>query len=393
MKYKYVVYKDGKKVKGIIEANSIEDVYNKIDDPIISVKPLKKISFTRKVKKTELARVFNMIGLYLKSSMPILKAIFLVKSQESNYLINRFLDEIYTQIKEGKNFFNAIETQSVIDIPEYIKNAIKVGEESGRIDIVLIEMAKFLKEEEKILNKLSQSFIYPFFIVVVAVFMVSFMLTTVVPKIVKIFENLNQELPGITLFVINVGNFLKDNYWYILIFVFAFILAFGYLYKTNKQFKLGIDSFLLKLPIIKRLIISKELGRFSYLTFVLVNSGVNYIKAIELSSKTISNEKIKDIFEKALVYVNEGKKLSFSLKKAGFNLDESFVQSINLAEETSDVKNILKNLSEIYFEENQLKISNILSVIEPLLIIIVGGIIGFIVTALLLPMTNLNVLN
>jgi len=125
----------------------------------------------------------------------------------------------------------------------------------------------------------------------------------------------------------------------------------------------------------------------------LVNSGVNYIKAIELSSKTVSNEKIKTIFEKALVYVNEGKKLSFSLKKAGFDLDESFVQSINLAEETSDVKNILKNLSEIYFEENQLKIANILSVIEPLLIIIVGGIIGFIVTALLLPMTNLSVLN
>jgi len=393
MKYKYVIYKDGKKVKGIIEANSIDDVYNKIDDPIISVKPLKKISFIKKVKKTELARVFNMIGLYLKSSMPILKAIFLVKSQESNYLINKFLDEIYTQIKEGKNFFSAIETQNVIDIPEYIKNAIKVGEESGRIDIVLIEMAKFLKEEEKILNKLSQSFIYPFFIVVVAIFMVSFMLTTVVPKIVKIFENLNQELPGITLFVINIGNFLQNNYWYILIFAFAFILGFGYLYKTNKQFKLRIDSILLKLPIIKRLIISKELGRFSYLTFVLVNSGVNYIKAIELSSKTVSNEKIKTIFEKALVYVNEGKKLSFSLKKAGFDLDESFVQSINLAEETSDVKNILKNLSEIYFEENQLKIANILSVIEPLLIIIVGGIIGFIVTALLLPMTNLNVLN
>jgi general secretion pathway protein F/type IV pilus assembly protein PilC len=147
---------------------------------------------------------------------------------------------------------------------------------------------------------------------------------------------------------------------------------------------------LLKIPIIKKIIISKELGRFSYLVFVLTSSGVNYITAINLATNTIENEKIKSIFQKALDEVIEGKKLSLSLVKVGFDFDKSFLQAIALAEETSEISEILKNISEIYFEENQNRINTILSLIEPMLIIIVGATIGFIVTALLLPMFSMN---
>ena len=401
MKYKYTVYDEiGNKKSGMIEASSIEDAKQKLSSSnliVLDIKPSKKFSFnftfSKKVKKTELAKLFNILGLYLKASIPIVKAIELTKKQEGNILIVKFLDYLHKEIQEGKNLYTAIKEQSYIIIPEYIQNSIKVGEESGKLPIVLIEMSKFLKEEEKILNKVSQAFIYPMFIIIVSIFMISFMLTTVVPKIVKVFQNLHQQLPSITVFVINSGQFLKSYYMLIIFLFISIITTYILLYKKVYKFRYFIDTLLLKIPVVSKIIISKELGRFTYLTYVLINSGVNYIVAIKLAVNTLSNENIKNIFNNALDYVVEGKKLSVSLKKANFNLDESFIQAITLAEETSEAENILKNISEIYFEENESKINTILSIIEPVLIVSVGGIIGFIVTALLLPMTNLNVLH
>jgi type II secretory pathway component PulF len=396
MKFKYVAFnKEGKKEKGFIEANDLNEAKSQLKNLIIlDIKPINSFSvdfnFSKKVDKKELSKLFLILSLYLKASIPLVNAIKLTKNQLDNPKLIKFLDYIEKDIKEGKSFYIAIESQKIISIPPYIVNSIKVGEESGKLAVVLLEMSKFLKDEDKIFSKTKQALIYPLFIIVVAVFMVSFMLTTVVPKIVKVFENLNQKLPSITVFVINSGNFLKQNYLLISFIFIGFIFSFILCYKKLYKFKLFIDSFLLKIPIFKKIIISKELGRFSYLVYILTSSGVNYITAINLATNTIENEKIKKVFKKALDEVIEGKKLSVSLAKAGFDFDKSFLQAVALAEETSEVAEILKNISEIYFEENETRINTILSLIEPILIIIVGGIIGLIVTALLLPMFSMN---
>jgi len=396
MKYKYIAYdKSGKKIKGIIEATSIDEAKAILKDYyLIDIKETKSfnINFSRKIPKKNLSKTFKTLGLYLKASIPLINAITLTKNSEENNQVIKFLDIIQKEIKEGKNFYNAI-ISTKVKLPQYVINAIKVAEESGKLDIVLIEIAKFLKEEEKIASKTKQSLIYPTFIIIVAIFMVSFMLTTVVPKIVNIFKNLNQNLPTITQTVINLSNFLKNNYQIILIISFLIITMFYLSYSKIKKFKYLIDSLLLKVPIINKIILSKELGRFSYLVYVLTNSGVTYVNAINLANNSIENEKLKAIFKNALKEVNEGKKLSTSLQKAGFIYDKSFLQALNLAEETSEVEEILSNLSEIYFEENESKISIFLSILEPALIVIIGSTIGFIITALLLPMFSMNLIH
>jgi type II secretory pathway component PulF len=396
MKFKYTAFdKNGKKQKGIIEADDIKSAKSQLKNLIIlDIKPYKSFSinfnFSKNVSKNELSKLFLTLGLYLKSSIPLVNAIKLTKNQLDNAKLIKFLDLLEKEVKEGKSFYTAIENQKIISIPPYIINSIKVGEESGKLAVVLIEMSKFLKDEDKLFSKTKQALIYPLFIIIVAIFMISFMLTTVVPKIVKVFDNLNQKLPPITVFVINSGNFLKENYQIISIVVLALIVLFIFSYKKIYKFRYFIDSLMLKIPILKKIIISKELGRFSYLVYILTSSGVNYITAINLATNTIENEKIKNVFQKAMNEVVEGKKLSVSLVKAGFDFDKSFLQAVALAEETSEVAEILKNISEIYFEENESRINTILSLIEPLLIVIVGGVIGTIVTALLLPMFSMN---
>jgi len=396
MKFKYTAFnKEGQKQKGFVEANDINEAKALLKNLIIlDIKPAKSfsfdISFSKTIPSKELSKLLLTLGLYTKASIPLINAIKLTKNQLENSKLIKFLDKIEKDIKEGKSFYSAIETQKIVNIPPYIVNSIKVGEESGKLPVVLIEMSKFLKDEDKLFSKTKQALIYPLFIIIVAIFMIAFMLTTVVPKIVKVFENLHQHLPAITVFVINSGNFLKHYYMLLGIGFIATVVSFLFAYSKIYKFRYFIDSLTLKLPIIKKVIISKELGRFSYLVYILTNSGVNYITAINLATNTIENENIKSTFQKALNEVIEGKKLSVSLVKAGFDYDKSFLQAIALAEETSEVSEILKNISEIYFEENENRINTILSMLEPALIIVVGGVIGVIVTALLLPMFSMN---
>ena len=395
MKFKYIAYdKSKKKIKGIIEAVNEDEAKEILKEYIIvELKKTKSfnISFST-IKKSELATLLYTISLYLKASIPLINALKLAKNQIQNPKIIKFLDYVIKEIKEGRNFFTALNSQKIIKFPSYVINAIKVGEESGNLGVVLKEMSKFLKEEDKISSKSTQALIYPSFIVLVAFVLVGFMLTNIVPKMVNIFNSINQELPPITQFVINAGNFLKSNFLFILFIIFLIMVTFIFLYKKSFKFKFIIHSVLLKLPVVKNIIISKELGRFCYLTSTLVSSGVTFVNATNLSSKIIENECIKEKFEKALKSVLEGKKLSISLKKEGFDFDKSFLEALALAEETSEVEEILKNLSEIYFEENEARINTLLSMIEPLLIIIVGGAIGIIVTAMILPMFKMNML-
>ena len=397
MKFKYTAFdKNGKKQKGIIEAQNIKEAKKLLKElTLLDIKPVKNLNFNinpKKINKKELSKLFLTLGLYLKASIPLINAINLTKSQSENNKTIKFLDFLEKEIKEGKNLSTALEKQKIIDLSPYVINTIKVGEESGKLYLVLIEMSKFLKDEDKLLSKTKQALIYPAFIILMSIIMISFMLTVVVPKITKVFSSLHQQLPPITEFIINTSNFFKQNYITLGIIFFIFVLSIVISYKKVYKFRLFIDSLLLKIPVIKKIIISKELGKFSYLAYVLTNSGVNYITAVNLCANTIENEKIKSVFKKAINEVLEGKKLSTSLIKAGFNFDKSFIQALSLAEDTSEVGEILQNISEIYFEENESKINTILSLIEPILIITIGGIIGFIVTAMLLPMFSMNML-
>jgi len=401
MTFKYIAYdNNSNKITGEIQANNIDEAKHHLNHLlIISIKPKSSLNLNlfssknKKISKQKLASLFNVLGLYLNSSIPLIKALILTKNQQDDAILLKFIDTVHKYVNEGKSFCSALEIQNIIDISPYIKNIIKIGEETGKLDIVLIEMSKFLKNENKMLNKTTQSLIYPFFIVIVAIFLVSFMLTTIVPKIVNIYQNLDQKLPQSTQIVINIGNFLSNNYILLLSSIFIIIASFSIFYKKNYKFRYFIDSFLLKIPLIKKIIISQELGKFSYLTYILVHSGVNYIQAIDLSVNTIQNENIKAIFLKSVDDVIKGDSFSTALSKEGFSLDRSFLQALTLAEETSCVANILKNTSEIYVEENENRVNIFLSLLEPLLILIVGGVIGFIVTALLLPMLNINILH
>ncbi len=175
------------------------------------------------------------------------------------------------------------------------------------------------------------------------------------------------------------------------IVVTSVVTVFALAMRFYPPFKYGVHLFQLKLPFFGNIIQTSELGRFSYIASVLIRSGIPFVQTANLSANILNNVVLRQKFSMAAERVVEGSKFSNALMKDGYEIDSSFVQAIALGEETSEVPAILNNLSELYFEENKDKIDILLSLLEPILMLVVGGIIGFIVSAMLLPIFSMNI--
>ena len=220
-KYKGVDKKSGKKVKGVLEAHDLQEaksrllakniLYTSIKESSASL--LDKISFKRKasISNQELATLSRDLAIYLRAGIPIANALRLAQNQYAgNKKIYNFLGSLITYLDEGKSFYQALESQSIIELPNFYKQSIKVAESSGTLEEVLEELATFLKEQDRINKQIQSAFAYPLFIIIVSIFMVAFMISYVVPKITGIFVQMKQELPPITQFVVDLGNFFKN---------------------------------------------------------------------------------------------------------------------------------------------------------------------------------------
>jgi general secretion pathway protein F/type IV pilus assembly protein PilC len=202
---------------------------------------------------------------------------------------------------------------------------------------------------------------------------------------------MDQELPKPTQVVIAMGDFFNNNFTTILAVIFAAVSTFTLLMKKSYAFAYGVHKIILKLPLFGDVALKSELARFSYIASLLTRSGVPFVQTINLSANILNNLVLKELFVGASKKVVEGKLLSNALNESQTKIDHAFVQSIALGEETSQLENVLTNISELYFEENRDKISMLLTLLEPALMLFVGGSIGFIVAAMLLPIFSMSI--
>ena len=392
----------GKKVKEKIEAISISEAKSKIKAKGIVYKSIEEdtasifdnIEFTRKYKISakELSALSRELAMYIRSGITIVAALKIIQSHyEQNKKLKLFLVTVSTHLDEGKDFYTALESQSVIDLPEFFKHSIKVSENGGLLDEVLIELSRFLKEQDKINKEIKSALSYPIFMIVISLLMISFMLTFVVPQITGIFESMDQKLPTATIVVIAIGDFFSTNFTFLLALIFLLTAVFTIMIRKSYGFKYTIHKMMLKMPLFGEIIQKSELGRFSYMASLLTRSGVPFVQTVNLSANILNNLVIKELFTQASKTVVEGKLLSKALNDSKTKIDYAFVQSIALGEETSELENVLNNISELYFEENRDKISTLLTLLEPALMLFVGGSIGFIVAAMLLPIFSMSI--
>jgi len=400
-KYKGIT-KDGKRVSDKVEALSLEEaksklrangiIYEKISE---EAKPLFEgfeLFGRRKISPKELSALSRELAIYIRSGISIVAALKVVATHyERDKKMSLFLSSVSTLLDEGKNFYTALQEQRVLELPLFFKESIKVSEDGGILDEVLLELSRFLKEQERIHKEIKSAFAYPSFMVVISLVMIAFMLTFVVPQITGIFESMDQKLPTPTIFVIAAGEFFSNNFQLILFALFFLVALFLFLRKSSYTFAYFVDKLLLKLPLFGTIIKKSELARFAYMASLLTRSGVPFVRTINLSANILNNRVIKEIFMDASKKVVEGKLLSSALNDSYKTIDMAFIQAVALGEETSQIESVLSNISELYFEENRDKISMLLTLLEPALMLFVGGSIGFIVAAMLLPIFSMSI--
>jgi len=392
----------GKRIKDKVEATTLAEAKSKLKTKHIIYETLSEdsaslfdnLNFTRKYKISakDLSSLSRELSMYIRSGITIVSALKIIETHyANNKKIRLFLTAVSTYLDEGKDFYTALETQSVVTLPEFFKHSIKVSQSSGALDEVLLELSRFLKEQEKINKEIKSAFAYPTFMIVVSLLMISFMLSFVVPQITGIFESMDQKLPTPTIVVIALGDFFNHNFTTILGVGTLMIVVFMVLMKQSYSFAYFVHKLLLKLPLFGSIIQKSELARFSYISSLLTRSGVPFVQTINLSTNILNNLVLKEIFVHASKKVVEGKLLSQALNEEKNKIDYAFIQSIALGEETSEVESVLTNISELYFEENRDKISTLLTLLEPSLMLFVGGTIGFIVAAMLLPIFSMSI--
>jgi len=221
--------------------------------------------------------------------------------------------------------------------------------------------------------------------------MSGFLISFVVPKIIGIFQDTGQELPAVTQFVLGISDFLTGNYVVLLVGFITTVLLFKLAKSRWGAFKMALDSTILKLPVFGTLVQNHELGRFSYILSLMLNSGVSYAQAVQLASTTFGNVAMRSTFDRASDKVLEGNKLSNALYIVkGFKPKRNFLQSLALGEESSEVASILYNLSNLYNEENEDKLKLLLSLLEPFMMLLIGLVVGVIVVAMLLPIFSMS---
>lgn len=403
MIYRFVgIDESGKKIRDKIEASSFEEAKSKLRAKKIIYETLSQesktifenFSFSTKYKipPKELSLLSRELSMYIRSGISIVAALKIIQTHYSqNKKMKLFLATLSTHLDEGKDFYTALETQSIVLLPQFYKESIKVSQNGGILDEVLLELSRFLKEQERIHKEIKGAFAYPSFMIVVSLLMISFMLAFVVPQITGIFESMNQELPTPTKFVIALGDFFNNHFTTILFALVALSAIFMLLRAKNERFAYFIDAVILKLPLFGEIAQKSELARFAYIGSLLVRSGVPFVQTINLSANILNNLVLKKLFMQASKMVVEGKELSSALNASSIKIDYAFIQSIAVGEETSQLQNVLTNVSELYFEENRDKISTLLTLLEPSLMLFVGGTIGFIVAAMLLPIFSMSI--
>lgn len=392
----------GIKVSSKVEASSLQEAKNKLKSVNILYQSIKEESellfqgwsfnLKYKIPPKELSSLSREISMYIRSGISIVSALKIVQTHyENNKKMKLFLSVLTTHLDEGKNFYTALESQSVVILPEFYKESIRVSESSGILDEVLLELSRFLKEQEKISKEIKSAFAYPTFMIVISLLMISFMLAFVVPQITGIFVNLHQELPTPTKVVVAIGAFFSAHFVDILVLLTLLVGVSLFLMQKSYRFAYGVHLLILRLPLFGEIAQKSELARFSYIASLLFRSGVPFVQTVNLSSNILNNKVLREVFSIAAREVVEGKLLSNALNGSKFKIDYAFIQAIALGEETSGLQSVLTNISELYFEENRDKIGMLLTLLEPALMLFVGGTIGFIVAAMLLPIFSMSI--
>ncbi len=388
----------GEMQSGIIEAESdteaVEILSRKgyyilsLTEDAAAVSQTKQYSLSeKKVKTSDLVIFVTQLADLLDSGVPLLRALEILSKQFRGKSLGRIMNEIANGIKGGSNFYTAIDKYKNI-FPSILPALVKTGEMSGNLDRTLKEAGKLFQRDEELLTKIKTASIYPLMITIMGIITVFILLTFVIPKISQIFIDMGGVLPLPTRIILVVSGFFQ-KFWP---FIIAGVISSVYFLKkarSDPEKKVYLDRILLKTPVVKKIIEESETLRFSRTLGILLQSGVPILQAMENTELVLNMEDFKRPMAEVRTLVKEGMSLSKALEKK--ELFSPLVQDIiAIGEEGGKLDESLINVANMHEKKLDYTLKIATQLIEPVLIMIIGFVVGMIVIGMLLPLFKLN---
>ena len=391
--YSYVALsKNGSKRKGIISAESEREARRLVKD--LKLTPLKiieskNLSQTLKIKSKDIVLMTRQLATLLEASTPLVESIEIVANQVKNKNLVYVLYGLKEEIIQGRRLGNAMKKFPGVFSDTYI-SMVSAGDSSGNLDTVFNKLADYLEESAAIKQKVFSALTYPIILVGFSIIVIISLLAFVLPSVVNQFIKAGADLPLITKILLSISNNI------VLIIIIGFIIASSlyYLYQNiskdiNK--KISLDKKILNMPLLGNFILNSELERFSSTMELLISSGANLDIALEECSKVFSNKYLSSTILKARNDVIEGKDFIKSLQHESI-IPDIFIQLISSGYKSGNLAGMFNKVSQFMKAEIETKRSVFLSLLEPIVIILMGGFIMLIVLAILIPIMQMNTL-
>lgn len=387
-----VMASPGERVRGRIDAESSAAAALELSRRGYHVLALneaapERLARRRALRLKETAYFTRQLARLLRSGVPLAKALHLLEAQEQRSAVRRVLADLRERMQEGAALSKALEAHERSFGAWYV-SLVRAGETGGMLDDVLTRLADLLDRESEMRSRIRAALAYPALMTAVGVITVFFLLSFVFPKVTTLFDDAQQRLPMPTLLLMGVSEFFASFWWAVAIGAAVFVLACRAFARSERGARM-LSRAMLSLPLFGTLEIRSECARFARVLGTLLGNGVPILQAMESTGATLGNAVLRESTAAMTRHIRQGDPLSRQLEKQRW-FPPLMANVVAVGEQSGTLDQVLIDLAREYESDVERLLSSLVSMLEPLLIIVVGGAVGFIVMALLLPIFELN---
>jgi type IV pilus assembly protein PilC len=338
------------------------------------------------VRPKQLCTFTRQLSTLQDAGLPILRSLRILEGQSKPGPLKNSLIGVIEDIESGSTLSEAMAKQPKAFDNLYV-NMVKAGEAGGALEIILQRLAEFKERSQSLKRKVQGAMIYPVAVITVATGIVGFIMYWIIPKFKKIFQDFNIELPSITIWLIWISDMVV-SYWYLIPVI---PIAFWLLLKIIRKNKMGeyiCDKILLKIPVLGKIVEKSTVARTARTLGTLISSGVPILEALIIARDTAGNAVFRRAFDNIYAAIREGESMAVPLKEARV-VDDLVVNMVDVGEETGALDTMLYKIADVYDEEVSVLVEGLINLLEPMMVVILGLIVGFIVIALFMPLIKL----
>jgi general secretion pathway protein F len=348
---------------------------------------LDPLAFFRRPSTGDVAIMTRQLATLVRAGVPLVESVAALTDQVEKEVLVRVLTELRENLNEGTSFAKSLAKHPQVFPPLYV-NMVAAGEASGTLEAVLERLADFMEGQARLKGKVSAALAYPILMVLIGGLLVGVLMVAVVPKVTSIFASLGQQLPWYTRLLIFISDTLAGFWWLILALVVGGIYAFRR-WKNTVPGRLRWDTIRLKLPIFGRLNLLVAVARFSRTLATLLASGVQLLQAMEIGINVLENARLELVVREAIGSIREGESIAVPLKRSG-QFPPMMTHMIAVGEKSGQLEAMLENVSKSYEADVETRVVALTSLLEPIMIVALGGAVGFIAMAILMPLLQMN---